>query len=288
MVELLIQRNAKAVPVVDETNQVIGIITGGDLLKRGGVDLRLSLQRRLTQEELRDQLAVLWANDKTAADVMTHDPVTIREDTPVDEVGRLMVQHSIKRLPVIDATGHLVGIVSRLDVLRAIASAVRLGAEWPAKAQARPGRPRLAGDIAIRDVPTITPDTPLETVLDQLVSSRFRRVVVTDVEGKVIGLITDAALLAQAAPEAHPGLLQALMSRLPWRWGEVPIPQPGAETAADVMLTDVFCVEQDASLAEVLRTMMKYGVKRLVVVDGEGHLLGLVERQVLLQALLGE
>lgn len=85
VVRLLIRRGVKAVPVVDEVGRVIGIITGGDLLRRGDVDLRLSLQQQLTPEELKDQLADLLANGKTAADVMTRHPVTIGAETPIDD-----------------------------------------------------------------------------------------------------------------------------------------------------------------------------------------------------------
>jgi CBS domain-containing protein len=45
VVELLLRRNVKAIPVVDERRRVVGIITGGDLLRRGGLDLRLSLEQ---------------------------------------------------------------------------------------------------------------------------------------------------------------------------------------------------------------------------------------------------
>lgn len=288
VIKLLLERGVKAVPVVDDTNHVIGIITGGDLLRRGDVDLRLSLQQQLTPEELSHQLEDLWSSGKTAADVMTRDPITIHADTPVDEAGQLMIQHGIKRLPVVSAEDRLVGIVSRLDVLRTVASGVRLGAELPAETEASPAGARVAGDIVIRDVPTVDPGAPLVTVLDQLVSSKFRRVVVTDVEARVVGLITDAALLSEATSEARPGLLEILAARFPWSSKEPPSPRLDAETAADVMLTDVFSIQQDTALSEVLCEMVERGVKRLVVVDDEERLVGLVERQTLLQALLGE
>lgn len=124
--------------------------------------------------------------------------------------------------------------------------------------------------------------------MDLLVASPIRRVVVTDAEGRVVGLVTDTALLAQATPEARPGLLQALASHLPGRREEGPKPHPAARSAGDVMLTEVFQVPAEATLSAVLREMLEQRVKRLVIVDTEGHLIGLVERQTLLEALLGE
>jgi len=57
----------------------------------------------------------------TAAELMTSPPVTIGPDAPVAEAARLMRDRRVKRLPVISHTGHLIGIVSRADVLRIFA-----------------------------------------------------------------------------------------------------------------------------------------------------------------------
>ena len=53
----------------------------------------------------------------SAADLMTSPPIVIRPDEPVQHAARLMYERGVKRLPVVDDAGHLVGIVSRSDVL---------------------------------------------------------------------------------------------------------------------------------------------------------------------------
>lgn len=58
---------------------------------------------------------------RTAAEVMTSRPVTVMPDTPLLDALRLLLQHKIKRLPVVDGAGKLVGLVGRGEILRALA-----------------------------------------------------------------------------------------------------------------------------------------------------------------------
>ena len=104
VVELLIRRRVKAMPVLD-AGRVAGIITGGDLLQRAGMGLRLSLQRSLPPAELAEQLQALAAQQKTAADIMSAPAVTVREGARVAEATQLMKRHGVKRLPVVNAAG---------------------------------------------------------------------------------------------------------------------------------------------------------------------------------------
>ncbi|GBD42134.1 Magnesium transporter MgtE [bacterium HR39] len=76
------------------------------------------------------------AHGRTARDVMTPNPVTVRPDTPLSEIARILEERHIKRVPVVDEQGRLVGIVSRADLLRALA--------------ARPPEPTAASDAELR------------------------------------------------------------------------------------------------------------------------------------------
>jgi nucleotide-binding universal stress UspA family protein/CBS domain-containing protein len=120
VVELLVERGVKAVPVVDASGWVVGIITGGDLLERADLTLRLSLQRQVAPGEVQRQMAALSASGRVASDVMTADVATITERTSLREAARLMAQQRIKRLPVVDQHGRLVGVVDRQAILRAL------------------------------------------------------------------------------------------------------------------------------------------------------------------------
>ncbi|MEZ4767217.1 MAG: DUF190 domain-containing protein [Caldilineales bacterium] len=120
IVALLINKDYRALPVLDETGRVAGILTDGDLVSRAGI-LTTSLEQALTGSEFSRHLSALRASGQTAADLMTPDPVTVHTDTPIGEAVKAMIQRDVKRLPVVDGMGRLAGMVSRVDVLRALA-----------------------------------------------------------------------------------------------------------------------------------------------------------------------
>jgi CBS domain-containing protein len=105
-----------AVPVVDEAGRVIGVVSEADmLLKELDQDQPGGLAGlRHHREHQREQHK---AAGLTAAELMTSPPVTIRPGDPVQQAAGLMHARKVKRLPVVDAAGHLIGIVSRSDVL---------------------------------------------------------------------------------------------------------------------------------------------------------------------------
>jgi len=278
LVELLVERQLKAVPVV-EAGKLVGIVTGGDLLQRAGMGLRLSLQRSLPPEMVAELAQSLASGGKTAADVMSAPVVSIREKARVAEAVRLMTDKRLKRLPVVDERGALVGMVSRFDVLAAFAGLTGTEATLPAAGVTLPS---TAGDLMFREVPTTTPDASVSEVLRKLVSTPLRRVVVVDASRHVLGIIIDSSLLARLQHQAEPGTLRAFLSFLS-RPSEVDFDISG--TAADVMERRVYMVRQDAPLSEVLQMMLANRVKRLVVVDSERRLVGMVDRDSLLRAI---
>jgi CBS domain-containing protein len=102
-----------AFPVVDDDGRVVGVVSQADMLDKEA-DLATSrgpLARVLRFGEHEKAAGV------TAAELMTSPPVTAGPDTPLAEAARLMRDHRVKRLPVINAAGRLIGVVSRGDVL---------------------------------------------------------------------------------------------------------------------------------------------------------------------------
>jgi CBS domain-containing protein len=278
VVELLIQRDLKAVPVV-EAGKVVGIITGGDLLRRAGMGLRLSLQQVLPQPAVADQLRQLAEQGKTAATIMTTPVITVPKMTKVSEAARLMAAKHVKRLPVINDQGQLVGIVSRLDILAAVASVSQASETIPLLPA---GAVAMARDVMVRNVPTVSPETPLADVVEKIVATPLRRVVVLDEARHVVGIVVDADLLAQLSPREPTGVVDAIIARLAQRPGQI---APLTGVAADVMVRDVFTVREDTPLTEIITRMLEKRVKRLVVVDTEGRLAGMVDRENLLRVI---
>jgi len=289
VVDLLIERGIKAVPVVDRERRVVGIITGGDLLIRGRLGLRLSVQRDLSQQEFADQIRALQASGLSASDVMTPNPLTIGTEATLDEAIHLMATRSLKRLPVTDKRGRLEGILSRTDLLRHLASAP----EPPPKAhQALPIRARIVGEVMDSQVPTVTSTALAEVVLQQVLNTPLRRVVVVDQDGKALGMITDRDLLAYADPPLRPGLLRVLAGWVSFQQTDgavaASLRASGPATATDLMKPQVFAVTEETPLIEAIRVMVTRRVKRIVVLDAEGRPVGIVDRQRLLQSLTGQ
>jgi CBS domain-containing protein len=284
IVELLIDRALRSAPVVDEENRVIGIITDGDLLTRGATELPLALQRELSLAERAATIETLAAHPHTAADLMTPDPVTLPETTPLAEAAAVMADRGLKRIPVVDAQQRLVGMVSRSDLLATVAEGLR---QRPATPIRQPdGAPKTVGEIMITDVPTVQPDTPLAETLDRLLETDKRRVIVVDGERRVVGIITDGDVMRRAAKRVRPGALRALAA---WFGGGARPPglEVAAEgrTAADVMTSPVVTLPTNAPIADAVRLMMAHKIKRIPIIDADGRLVGMVGRAGVLAAL---
>jgi CBS domain-containing protein len=121
--QTLLERRISAVPVVDGTGKLVGIVSEGDLMHRAeiGTQRRHSGWLRVLTGD--DALAAEYtkAHARTVADVMTRDVITASPDTPLHEIAALLERHSIKRVPIV-RDGALLGIVSRANLLQALAS----------------------------------------------------------------------------------------------------------------------------------------------------------------------
>ena len=109
--------------VVDDADHVVGIITDGDVIQRAAKRARPGGLRALVDwigGGRRPEGLEVTARGRTAADVMTSPVVTVTPETSIPEAIRLMMAHKIKRLPVVDASGQLVGLVGRAGVLTAV------------------------------------------------------------------------------------------------------------------------------------------------------------------------
>lgn len=284
LVALLMQRGYRSLPVVDKRRKLLGIITDGDLMRRAGLLTRLGLQDKLTPEQMQTQLAALQDGPQVAQAIMTSPVITVRPEDKVRQAAGLMAQHNLKRLPVVDSDGRLVGLVSRVDVLRTMeyhqqneeaeAVAPRQGASVP--------------ELMNVDVPTVRPDARLEEIVRALESSYQRRVVVVNPDRQVLGIITDGDLLRRSRYAQDPGLLRRLHN-LVTRQKEQTVTLPYAgETAGQLMTLPVITIKLDTSISEALSLMLRYQIKRLPVVDADGRLKGLLGRNSLLNGLLSK
>jgi CBS-domain-containing membrane protein len=113
MAEMLRSRRISAFPVIDKAGRVIGVVSEADLLvKEAAQATGTSIIAALRHVHEEDKAAGV-----TAADLMTSPAITVGPEASVAEAARIMYDRRIKRLPVVDVAGHLVGIISRTDVL---------------------------------------------------------------------------------------------------------------------------------------------------------------------------
>ena len=129
--KIFLERRISAVPVVDEHGKVVGIISEGDLLHRSeaGTERRRPWWLRVFVGEETLAADYTKAHALKVADVMTRNVITATPDAALHEIASLLEKHSIKRVPII-SNGQLVGIVSRANLVQAVASA-RSGLDVP-------------------------------------------------------------------------------------------------------------------------------------------------------------
>ncbi len=138
-----------------------------------------------------------------AADVMTHDVVTVHSDATVKEIAEILLAKGISGVPVVDAAGALIGIVSEGDLIHRVENETERRRSWWLELFADRERmaqdfikshARKAGDMMTRQVVTVKRDTPLSEVSSLLEKHKIKRVPVVD-GGQIVGIVSRANLL---------------------------------------------------------------------------------------------
>jgi CBS domain-containing protein len=115
--ELLAAQRISGLPVVDNRDRLVGVVSEGDILLKELGPQRGGLLGRFGHVPVAEQKLAAH----TAGEAMTAPAVSVSEDAPVHEAASLMVERAVNRLPVVDVEGALVGIVTRADLVRSFA-----------------------------------------------------------------------------------------------------------------------------------------------------------------------
>ena len=113
----MIEARVSGLPVTDDSGALVGIVTEADFVKEEAgrrSAQRARLLRWLHREPVTD-------DEHWVRDVMTSHVITLPADADHAEAARVMEHEGIKRIPVVDETGRLIGVISRSDILRAFA-----------------------------------------------------------------------------------------------------------------------------------------------------------------------
>jgi CBS domain-containing protein len=147
-VRLMAKHSLSGLPVVETDGTVVGVLTGGDLLRRVEIGTAGKEPNWFAMIFLPGSCAVDYVrtHGRSVRMLMTPAVVSISPGADIAEAARLMQQHRFKRLPVVE-NRHLIGIISRTDLIKALGSAL----QSPAAASDSELRTRLSAELAKQD-----------------------------------------------------------------------------------------------------------------------------------------
>jgi CBS domain-containing protein/PII-like signaling protein len=208
----------------------------------------------------------------SVADVMTRDVARVAPDDPVRHILGLMIERGVRAVPVVDAGGHVAGIITDSDLLRRGAQSLSLRlqrilplSERAAHAEALAAQPQAAADLMTPSPQTISEHMPLAQAAAVMVGHDRKRMPVVNYAGQLVGMVSRYDLLRTVAE----GLRQRPDENLP-------IPEGAPSTVGDVMIVGPKTVRADAPVAEALDALLQSPMRRVAVVDENGGVLGIV------------
>lgn len=125
--KLMLENHISGLPVLDKSGELVGIVSERDFLRRAEIGTQRKrprwLQFFMTTGAAADDF--VRERGRMVSDVMTRNPVTVLEKDTLDEIVTLMEKNNVKRLPVVQAGRHLVGIITRANLMRTVANLSR-------------------------------------------------------------------------------------------------------------------------------------------------------------------
>jgi CBS domain-containing protein len=123
-IRIMLRGRLSGLPVIDKDGRLVGIVTEGDFLRRAeiGTERHRSRWRKFLAGPGRLAQDYARSRSRKVGEIMTSEPVTVGEEAPLEDIVKLMEKNRIKRVPVVH-WGKVVGIVSRANLLHALASA---------------------------------------------------------------------------------------------------------------------------------------------------------------------
>ncbi len=302
----LLAGDVRLVPVLTDNNILCGALTLGTLLRRIDPALATHLVELQTADHVRRRLEQLVAGH-TVRDTMLTRPFVVQPQTPLDVAGRYLTAHRITRAPVVDATHHLVGMLSERDVI------TTLLALRPAQQKRAPDNateetvvastpPLTAGGtnggadtLTVRQVmevgvPLAPESASLDEILQAVQAAPGGVAFVVGADGRLRGLLDERVLLQFAFPALSPrwgiALLRQVASWPAQTFAALRSHPDEPVTAARVMRPAAQTISAETPLPEALARMMAvqpYDVA--IITTPEGKPLGVLHRHTALRAL---
>ena len=206
--------------------------------------------------------------------IMTRDVATVNPTATLAEVVEKLLDKPYTALPVVDAANHLVGIISDTDLLERGDMEVSISlkrATDPALARSLISRLRKTGrtvaEVMTAHPVTVGPEGSLSEAARLMGKKNLKRLPVVNADKRLVGMLSRFDILTTLAA----GHLPQMASR-----SAAAHPSTGSQTVAHVMDSAVSTVSPDASLADVLALLTADRSQRVIVVDSDRHVMGII------------
>jgi len=271
--EQMLKQQIKAMPVVNDEGKVIGILTDEDLMIRTGITQRLSISKQLDEATIKQELGQLESTPLLVAGIMSKPVITVSAESTLGFAVNLMKKHQLKRLPVVDTFGKLVGNISRFDILRLVVptSTKELSPLLIS------GSINQVSDIMSKTVPTVFESDDVATIIHTLLENNSHRLIVLDENNQVSGILSDTDVITRLPSTSQSSILAAFKKIV-----QSPI---SSAVARDLMTPNPITATPDLPIATAIQKMIKDGRKWMVIIDQNKHPVGLLDRQMLLESL---
>jgi nucleotide-binding universal stress UspA family protein/CBS-domain-containing membrane protein len=285
----LLDDQARLIPVVSPEGTLSGVITLSHLLR----ELDPALAERLAQVSLTSQVRANLEQaiaGRTAREGMLKNPRVLQLDVPLTVAGRYLTTHDISRVPVVDSSQRLVGILSEHEIVSALTIPAKQPDTTPRNTQPPAATTSVqaltAGMLADQMVPRLAETASADEVVRVLQSNPGRLALVVGNAGQLRGLIDERVLLQRALVGKSRGLTGALQRF--FSSSQASSPAAGEPlTAAALVRPGVPIVAADTPLVQALAQLITSQKSDVgVVVTPDGRTVGVLWRRIALRALL--
>ncbi len=292
MLSALLDDRARLIPVVSPEGTVHGVMTLSHLLRQ----LDPALAQRLTQADSAAQVRTHLEQvleGHTARERMLTNPHVLQMEVPLTVAGRYLTTHGVTRVPVVDAAGHLVGILSEHEVVSALmgstkqSTATPQNTETPSTTSSTQGL--TAGMLADQTTPRLAESASADEVVHVLESSPGRLALVVGDAGQLRGLVDERVLLQRALAGKSRGLTGALQRFFSSAQINPPTQHHPGEplTAAALIRPGVPVVPAEMPVPQALaRLITSQNSDVGVVITADNQPVGVLWRRTALRALL--
>jgi CBS-domain-containing membrane protein len=269
---LMLSRNQRLLPVLDERSRVVGVISSSDLQRRLDMKLPLRILRELSPEEARPYFEKIAPT--LARDCMTSDPRCINGMNEISQVLINMLEWNYETMPVVDHEQRFTGLLTHERILyaalpkQASSESVIRDADAPMRLE----------QIMQVSVPTTKISNSPEEIIKLLIKLPRHFLVLVDDEGHVLGSLSDSGVIRNISADQRQDTLNYFASM-----GEAPFPISDPITSLLDPSKQTFTPNH--TITQTIQHFIENDIERALVLHENGKLAGLVSTDTLLRTL---